>query len=86
MEEFIQAIDKYYQLNLLHHMKADKFIKYLMDRDLIVLEKDFLYYNVNCQSQLLSMFMRAKGNDIEAGPNVPDSATMAPFSEMMSTI
>ena len=86
MEEFIKAIDEYYQLNRLHHMKAKKFIKYLLDRDLIVLEKDFLYYNVNCQSQLLSLFMRSRGNDIEAGPNVPDSAAMAPFSEIMSTI
>ena len=85
IELFIDAVDKYHKVNLLHNLSPDKFIKYLMDRKLIVMDSDFLYYDVNCQSQLLSLFIRCKGSDL-SGPATPDSEAMKPFVDTLDTI
>ena len=86
LQEFIGAVDKFHRLNLLHHLSPDKFVKYLMDCNLIIVESDFLYYDVNCQSQLLAMFMRTKGKDKSQGVAVPDSEAMKTFNDTMNMI
>lgn len=70
---------------MLHNLSPEKFIKYLMKRKLMVLDNDFLYYDVNCQSQLLALFIRCKGKE-PSGPSVPDSEAMKPFVDTLNVI